>query len=326
MEAKDLLKYLARRIFFMIVAFFAVSLVTFLLMKSVPGTFLTINMAMNNMSSAADTLGISDQLMTSLTQHFHLNSPWYVQYWFYVSGFLTSHMGNSFEFPDIPTLSLIERTFPISFSLAFLAVAVSSILAVLLGIIAAMRENTWVDSSTMFVAMLGTTIPSYLVAVFLMLIFGVWLHILPILGINGPQYYVLPVMSLALPIVSSTSRYMRNSVIESLHSEYIVTVYAKGGSAKHVLFGHAMKNSLLPFITVVGPQLAGLMMGTVLIESLFGIPGMGSIFVNAAQQRDYPLIMDSTLLYCLVILLMNLFVDLLYGVLDPRIRRTGYSS
>jgi ABC-type dipeptide/oligopeptide/nickel transport system permease component len=322
----QLLKYVARRILYIIVAFFVVSLVTFFLMKSAPGSFLQLNQYVGNIAAVATSMGLNNVVAQELAKQYHLNDPWYVQYWYYVWHFISFHMGSSFEFPNTDTVTLIRQTFPLSLGLALVSIAVAVVLSIAAGTIAAIRENTWADSGTMFVAMMGTAVPSYVVAVFLMLLFGVWFRVLPVLGYQGPQYFVLPVLSLAIPMIGSMSRYMRNSLIESLHSEYIVTVYAKGGSLWQATFGHAIRNSLLPFITVVGPHLASLMMGTVFIEQLFGLPGLAHIFTDAASTRDYPLIMDSTLLYSLVIMVMNLIVDLVYGVLDPRIRKTGYTG
>lgn len=318
-----MVSYLVKRVFYMVLAFLVVSIVTFILMKAAPGSFLIDTQVIGGVN-AGTQLNIPPQLMQSFIQQYHLNSPWYVQYWFYLTSFVTLHLGYSIEYTTTPTLDLVKNTFPITLGLALAAVCVGVIISIVLGVLAAIRENTWVDSTTMLVATIGTAIPAYVVAIFLALVFGVWFKILPILGFKGVQYYILPVLSLVIPMVGSMSRYMRNSLIESLHSEYIVAVYAKGGGLKNVVFGHALRNSLLPFITVVGPQLASLMMGAVLIENMFGLPGMGQIFANAAGRKDYPLIMDSTLIYAVVIMVMNLLVDIVYGLLDPRIRKLGY--
>ncbi|MCL6443287.1 MAG: ABC transporter permease [Alicyclobacillus sp.] len=318
-----MLTYLAKRLFYMIMAFLVVSIVTFILMKSAPGTFLVNTQMMGGIQAATD-LNISPQLMDSFIKEFHLNQPWYVQYWFYLQSFVTLHLGFSIEYPSLPTMDLIKRTFPVTFGLSLAAVCVGTLISIVAGTIAAVRENSWADTGTMVVATLGTAIPNYIIAILLMLVFGVWWKVLPILGFKGIQYYILPTAALVIPMVGSMSKYMRNSLIESLHSDYIVAVYARGGSLRDVIFKHALRNSLLPLITVVGPQLAAMMMGTVLIENMFGIPGMGQIFAEASQRKDYPLIMDSALIYAVVIMMMNLIVDLVYGVLDPRIRKLGY--
>ncbi|GGJ02892.1 peptide ABC transporter permease [Alicyclobacillus cellulosilyticus] len=321
-----MLRFVAQRVGYMIISFFLVSIITFWLMKAAPGSFLELNLTVGGVNAAAQSINVSPELMRALVAQYHLDAPWYVQYWSYVWGFLTLHFGYSMEFPTTPTLQLIARTFPVSFSIAILSVALAVVVSIAAGVMAAIREHSWLDASTMFVATLGTAIPAYVVAVLLALVFGVWLHWLPVIGFQGPRYYVLPVLSLAIPMIGSLSRYMRNSIIQSLHAEYIVAVYAKGGGLRDAILRHALKNSLIPLVTVVGPHIAGLMMGTVLIESMFGLPGMGQVFATAASRRDYPLIMDSTLLYSVVIMLMNLLVDLLYGILDPRIRKRGYAE
>ena len=281
-----------------------------------------MNFQAGGVSQVAGGFGVTPQVMQALVSYYHLNDPWYVQWWYYVKGFLTWHMGTSFEYPSTQTQVIIARAFPFSIKLALMAVATALIVAILLGVIAAIRENGWMDVSVMFVAMIGTSLPSYVVAVLLIVIFALWLHWLPVIGYTQWQDYVLPVLALAIPMVGSMSRYLRSSLLDSLHSDYINGILAKGGSMRDVIFSHALRNSLIPLVTVVGPLLAGLMTGTVFIEQMFNLPGLGHYFTAAASQSDYPVIMDSTLLYATVILVMNWVVDLTYGVLDPRIRRS----
>lgn len=318
-----MVRFLARRLAYMFIAFLCISLVTFMLMKMAPGSFFNANFQVNGVSAVAGSYGVSPQVMDALIKYYHLNDPWYVQWWYYVHGFLTWHMGTSFEYPGTRTVTIIDTAFPFSVRLALMAVATGVIIAIPIGVTAAMRENGWMDVGLMFFAMLGTSLPAYLVAVLLIVLFALWLHLLPVIGFTHPQDYILPVLSLALPMVGALSRYLRNSLIDSLHSEYVTGVIAKGGSLSRAVWRHALRNSLLPMITVVGPQLAGLMTGTVFIEEIFDLPGLGHYFVGAANVRDYPLIMDSALLYATVILVMNLLVDLTYGLFDPRIRRAG---
>ena len=306
----------------MVIAFLCISLLTYVLMKMAPGSFLSVNFQIGGVNAVAGTYDVSPQIMAQMVNYYHLNQPWYVQWWFYVQGFVTWHMGTSFEFPGTPTTSIIENAFPFSIKLALISVVTALAIAIPIAQLAAIRENGLTDTGLMFLAMLGTSLPAYVVAVVLIIVFALWLRILPVIGYTQWQNYILPVLSLALPMVGSLSRYLRNSLIDSLHSEYVMGVIAKGGSMRDVLWGHALRNSLLPLITVVGPQLALLMTGTVFIEEIFDLPGLGHYFVNAANLRDYPLIMDATLLYAGVILLMNLMVDMTYGVLDPRIRRS----
>lgn len=320
---ESLLLYVLRRIGYMVVALVVVSFITFLLMRAAPGSFLQMGSGgVVGVDLGLGSVGIRDpQEVQEFIRVFHLDKPWYDQYWGYLWGFFTLHMGASFEYPATPTVHLIAQTFPLTITMAILAISLAVILSIILGALAALRANSWADRSTMLIAMLVSSIPQYVIAVFLMLIFGVWFHLLPVVGQAGPKYFILPVVSLALPMCGSMSRYMRNSLVETMNSEYIVAVYAKGGGLRAALFGHGMRNSLLPFITVVGPQLASLMMGTVYIEQMFGIYGLGKVFTSAASTRDYPLIMDSTMIYAVLIMIMNLLVDVCYGALDPRIRR-----
>lgn len=317
-----LLRFLGRRVLYMFVAFLCISLVTYVLMKAAPGSFLSMNFQEGGVSQVAGSYNVSPVVMQSLVSYYHLDDPWYVQWFYYVKGFLTWHMGTSFEYPGMKTTHIIDTAFPFSFRLALMAVVTALIVAIPVGVITAVKENGWADVSIMFIAMVGTALPSYVVAVLLIVVFALWLHWLPVIGYTQWQDYVLPVLSLAIPMIGSMSRYLRNSLLDQLHSEYVTGVLAKGGGMRHVVGSHALRNSLLPLVTVVGPQLAGLMMGTVFIEEIFNLPGLGHFFTSAANLRDYPLIMDSTLLYAGVILIMNLLVDLTYGVLDPRIRRS----
>jgi ABC-type dipeptide/oligopeptide/nickel transport system permease component len=319
-------RYLAKRILFIIVAFIVISFVTFILMKVAPGSFLDMTGANMGQSNIGANTGLTEAQIQWFVKEFHLDAPWYMQYWGYVWGFVTLHLGSSFEYAPLPTMFLLKKAFPLTLGVAVAAIIVATLFGIVLGIGAAMRKNTWADRSAMLVAVCGTAIPHYVVAIVLMLIFGVWLRILPVVGTGSVKDFILPVLSLALPLCGFISRYMRNSLIETLNSEYMVTVYAKGGTLKNALFGHGLRNSLLPFITVIGPQLAGLMMGTVYIETMFSYLGVGKIFTGATVYKDYPLIMDSALMFAVFILIMNLLVDLSYGFLDPRIRKSEYAG
>jgi ABC-type dipeptide/oligopeptide/nickel transport system permease component len=319
-----MLKFIARRMIYMIIALIALSLVTFFLMKKAPGSFLEINIMQNGLQTAGNSV-FSPSVLSEWTNRYHIGEPWYMEYWGYMKGILTWDMGTSFEFPGTPIKSMIYKAFPISFGIAVASILLGLIVSIPVGIVAAVRRNTWADSAAMFLAMLGTSIPAYILAVFFILLFSLTLHWLPTMGYRELKNYIIPVLALALPMVGSMSRYMRNSLVENLNKDYVLAVIAKGGSQKDVVVRHALRNSLIPLVTVVGPHLAAMLMGTVFIEYMFGIPGMGQLFNSAAGYRDYPMIMVSTFLFTLVIMLMNLLVDIVYGFLDPRIRKTGMS-
>lgn len=312
--------YVLKRLAYMVFALVGVLFVTFWMMRLAPGNFFSITQYQNSMQLAGFQQ-MNPGIIQAWVQRWGLGLPWYEQFWRYLRDIGTMHLGTSFEYPETPTLQIIERTFPVSLLLAVLGVAVAVAVSIPLGIIAAMKRNTWVDSGTMFVSMTGHAIPNYVLAVLFILIFSLWLKVLPVIGWGKPKDVIMPVLALALPMVGSMSRYMRSSLVDNLRREYVTGVIAGGGSSREVIFGHALRNSLIPLVTVVGPTLAGLMVGTVFIEQIFGIPGLGSYFTTAAQSRDYPMIMDSTFFYAALVMLMNLVVDLAYGVLDPRTRR-----
>lgn len=320
-----MLQYIVRRVGYMIVALLALSLVTFFLMKKAPGSFLEINIMESGLQTSGHS-AYSPDVLEDWANHYHIGEPWYMEYWGYMKGILTWDMGTSFQYPSTPIIDLLSKAFPISFGISIASIALGLLISVPVGILAAMRRNTWVDSVTMFVAMIGASIPAYILAVFLVIVLSLYLHLLPAMGWRELKNYMIPVLALALPMIGSMSRYMRTSLIENLNKDYATTVIAKGGSKRDVVFRHVLRNSLIPLVTVVGPHLAGMLMGTVMIEYMFGIPGMGMLFNNAAASRDYPLIMVSTFLFTVIIMVMNLIVDIIYGLLDPRIRRSGMTG
>lgn len=320
-----MLSYILRRTGYMIVALFALSLVTFFLMKKAPGSFLEINIMESGLQTSGHS-AYSPDVLKEWTDRYNLGQPWYMEYWGYMKGIMTWDMGTSFQYPTTPILDLLYRAFPISLGIAIASIVLGLLVSIPIGIFAAIRRNTWLDSAAMFAAMIGASIPAYILAVFLIIVLSLYLHLLPSMGWRELENYVIPVLALSLPMIGSMSRYMRTSLVENLNKDYTTTVIAKGGTKSDVIYRHVLRNSLIPLITIVGPHLAGMMMGTVLIEYMFGIPGMGMLFNNAAGSRDYPLIMVSMFLFTVVIMAMNLLVDIVYGLLDPRIRRSGLSD
>jgi peptide/nickel transport system permease protein len=229
-------------------------------------------------------------------------------------------LGTSFRFPTTTVQSLILRSFPPTFLVVLLAIGVALLVGVPLGILAALKQGTWIDRLAMFVSMIGQTIPSYVLAVVFILFFSVRWHMLPTSGWGSAKQAVLPVMALALGPIAGFARYMRGALIDALREDYVRTAYAKGGNLRHVLFRHALRNSLIPLITISGPQFAFLMVGSVWIETMFNIPGLGRLFATALPTRDYPLVVSSVFFFAVLIMIVNLLVDIAYGVLDPRIR------
>lgn len=313
-----MLRFLVKRLGFMLVALVFVSLLTFTLMHMAPGNFLDAKRISSGDVSGDEQASVD--VIAEMEKRYGLDKPLYIQYLTYMKGMATWNMGPSFQFPQLHIEEIIAQAFPVSLTLALIAVLVSIVIALPLGILAAVKQNTAWDYGSMFVSMIGTSIPPYVLAVFLILLFSLKLHWLPTAGWTEPKHVIMPVLALGLGSVGGIARYMRTSLVETLRQDYIAAAWAKGGSFRRVVLGHALRNSLIPLITVVGPQLARLMVGTVFIESMFRVPGLGSYFTLAANTRDFPLLMTSSVFFAFVIMMMNLIVDLTYGFLDPRIR------
>ena len=310
-------RYIFSRLTQLVISLIVVSLITFLLMHAAPGDFLTIE-AQSGASQGAKIAGFSTSAYWQ--SKFAPSIPVWKQYLLWLRDALFFDFGPSFSYPTTLIQDMVGRTFPISLQLATLSTVVAILIGIPLGVLAAVRRNTWVDSVATTLALLGRALPPYLAAVFLILVLSVQMKLVPALGWGQPKHYVLPVLALALIPISTIARYVRTSLIEQLEQDYVRTAWAKGGSMRQVVFGHALRNSMIPVITIIGPQIGGLMVGSIFIEQMLGIPGMGRLFGPAASSRDYPLIMASTVFFAGVIMGMNLVVDILYFFLNPRLR------
>lgn len=317
----DVLLFLLRRVIRVAISLVFVSLITFVLLQAAPGSFADIS----RIQSGATQLGSSQagEAISSLQARYGPDVPAWEQYLIFMKGAVTWDFGPSYKYPDQSVQSLIASGFPVSATLALLAVALALLISVPIGVVAAVKHRSAVDYGTIFGITVGHSVPNYLAAVFLVLLFSGWLHLLPTRGWTGPQNLVMPVIALAVPPAAILARYVRSAMLETLREEYVLAARARGGSLRTVVIRHALRNSLIPLVTVIGPLLAVLMTGTVFVEAIFGIPGLGLYFVGAAQSRDMPLLMGTTLFFAIILMTMNLLVDILYGVLDPRIRVTG---
>ena len=233
---------------------------------------------------------------------------------------LRGDFGVPFQSPTETVTGLIGRTWPVSAMLGFVTLLVAIPLGFLLGVLAAARQNTWVDYVTSSTATLGLTVPNFVVAVWLVLLFAVQLRLLPTGGWGEWYHYILPVAALALAPMALTARYTRISILEVSRSDYIRTARAKGLSSPQILWRHTLRNALIPLLTVLGPQIPNLITGTIFIESIFRVPGLGKFFVTSILRRDYPMIMALLLLVAVVWSLVYLITDILYAVVDPRVR------
>jgi len=261
------------------------------------------------------------EIRANLDAKYHLDEPLLQQYFRYLGQIVTLDFGPSFQYKDWTVNELIASGFPVSLTIGGLAMVLAFFVGTLVGIFAALRQNSAVDYAVMGVAMLGISIPGFVVAPLLILICAVYMGWLPAGGWEWSiTYMILPVVTLALPVVAYIARLTRGSMIEVLHSNYIRTARAKGLPEHVVVRRHALKPAMLPVISFMGPATAGLITGSVVVERIYSIPGLGSYFVQGALNRDYTLVMGVVIFYGVVIVLLNFIVDMLYAWLNPRIR------
>ena len=285
-----------------------------------PGNFFDINRFQNAAASTSLSTKQVLILQKSFEKKYGLDQPLYKQIGIYLTDAFRFKFGPSFANPSRTIEEMIIEKFPVTFTLTFLSICLAIFVGIPLGIFAALKRNTIVDYTAMTVSMIGQVIPPFVTAVVLVYIFSIYFHLLPTSGWDGPKDMVLPVIVLSWMSIPSIARFMRSSLLDTLKQDYIRTAYAKGGTDHAVIVGHALKNSLIPIVTILGPQIAFLLVGAVWIEVLFRIPGMGQLFVNAAMQRDYPLLITSTFILASMVMAMNFMVDIIYALLDPRIK------
>jgi oligopeptide transport system permease protein len=261
------------------------------------------------------------EIRANLDAKYHLDEPLLQQYFRYLGQIITGDFGPSFQYKDWTVNELIAQGFPVSATVGGLAMLLAFFVGTLTGIVAALRQNTAVDYSVMGVAMLGISIPNFVIAPLLILGLAIYMGWLPAGGWDWSwPRMVLPVITLALPVIAYIARLTRGSMIEVLHSNYIRTARAKGLPGRLVILRHALKPAILPVISYMGPATAALITGSVVIERIYSIPGLGSYFVQGALNRDYTLVMGVVVFYGIIIIILNFIVDLLYAWLNPRIR------
>ncbi|MFE8700379.1 oligopeptide ABC transporter permease [Cytobacillus sp. FJAT-54145] len=306
-----MVKYIAQRVFYMIITLFIIASLTFFLMKLIPGT------PFKNQAK------LSPAQLEVMLEKYDLDKPVPVQYVKYMTNLVQGDLGTSFQFSNAEVTDLLMQRIGPSAQLGLQALIFGTIVGTLLGIVGALRQNTWVDYSATFVAVIGKSIPNFVFAGLLQYYIAVKLGWLPPAFWKGFEYTILPTIALSMFTIAITARFMRTEMIEVLSSDYITLAKAKGASYFEIAFKHAMRNALIPVITVLGPLAVGLMTGSLVIEKIFGIPGLGEQFVKAVMVNDYQIIMGTTLLFSFLFIVVILVVDILYGLIDPRIRLAG---
>jgi oligopeptide transport system permease protein len=297
------------------------------LLGTVPTLFLIITLAFFMMRLAPGgpfdkERKLPKEVEANLMAAYHLDDPLHEQYLRYVGQLLRGDFGPSFQYKDFSVNELIWGGFPVSLRLGGIAFILATVIGLTLGTIAALRQNSPVDYGVMSLAMTGITIPNFVMAPVLTLLFGLVLGWLPVGGWGQGElkYMILPIVALCLPQIAAIARLTRGSMIEVLRSNFVRTARAKGLPERITILRHAIKAGILPVVSYMGPAIAGIITGSVIIEQIFGIPGIGRYFVLAALNRDYTLVMGVVIFYGVLIILLNLAVDLIYGWLDPKVR------
>ncbi len=303
--------YIFQRVVYMVITLLLIASATFFLMKIMPGTPL----------SNAEKLSAEQEAI--ILEKYGLNDPVPVQYIKYMGNILTGDLGNSFQFDGREVTTLILDRIGPSAQLGIQAIIFGSVLGILLGIVSAIRYNTIWDYGATLIAVIGKSIPSFVFAALLQYYVGVKLQWFPVAFWEGWEYSVLPTIALAVFVIAISARFTRTEMLEVMNQDFITTARAKGVSGFAVVFKHGIRNALIPLITIMGPLAVGLMTGTLVIEKIFAVPGLGEQFVRSITTNDYPVIMGTTLFFSFFLILIILIVDILYGVIDPRIRLAG---
>jgi oligopeptide transport system permease protein len=306
-----LLRYTLRRLLGAIPTLFLVIVLAFLLVHAAPG------------GPFDDERALPAEIEANIAAAYHLDEPLPAQFLRYLSGVLRGDFGPSYSYRDYTVSELIGRSFPVSVQLGILAMLLAAVVGISIGIVAALKRNSALDKIVMGFAMTGISIPVFVIAPLLVLLFAVKLHWLPAswTGSEGGSRLLLPVLSLALPQIAYVARLTRASLIEVLSSDFIRTARAQGLGTAAIVRYHALKPTMLPVLSYMGPAVAAVLTGSVVVEEIFGIPGLGQLFVRASLNRDYTLVLGVVIFYAALIVFLNLIVDLLYGAIDPRIRR-----
>ena len=304
-----MLKYIIKKIIFSIPLLLGISLLTFTLLNVVPGDPVALMMKEH----------VSPDVIAHVRAQMNLDDPAYVRFFRFMFNALKGDLGISYKL-NRPVTSLLIGAFPNTLILALSAAVVSWVIGIPAGILSAVRRNSFADNFVMGFSLLGVSMPVFWAGLIFQYIFAVKLGILPVSGFNGPEYVVLPAIVLGWSAAGTIARLTRSCLLEVMRNDYIRTARAKGLNEIKVIVGHALKNSMLPVVTVMALQVAGLLSGAVITESIFGIPGIGRIAVNAIQTRDMPLLQGAVMFTISLVIIGNLVADILYAYLDPRIK------
>lgn len=304
-------RFMVRRLLSVIPTLFVIITLSFFLIRLAPG------------GPFSREKKIPQEVLENILKKYHMDEPLLNQYFRYLGDIIKFDLGPSYRSKDHTVNELIGKAFPVSLHLGAMALGVALFLGISVGIISALNQNKWPDYAAMSMAVLGISIPLFVIGPILMLIFALQLKWLPTSGWIGSRAgwatVILPTMTLMFPYFAYIARLSRGSIIEVIRSDYIRTARAKGLKESVVITKHVLKGALLPVVTYLGPAFSGIVIGSVVVETIFVVPGIGKIFVQSALNRDYTVIMGDVIVYSIILISANLIVDVLYGLLDPRI-------
>ena len=307
-----MLQYAISRVVWLVPTLLAMALVTFLVMHLTPGS------PLDPVAEGANPL--SPEAQQNLARHYGLDKPLHQQFLIFVGKAVRGDFGQSFVYKTRTVSEILVATFPVSLLLGVMALVLAVLGGLTLGILAAVHQNRGWDYVSVSLATFGVAVPNFVLAVFAIILFSFVIPLFPTGGWDSPRNWVLPTITLALAPMGVIARYTRASMLDVIRSDYTLTARAKGLAEAPVIFKHALKNALIPVVTLLGPLVAAIGTGSFFVEAIFRVPGMGRFFVESMTGRDYPMIMGVVLIFGAFVAVMNLLVDLVYGALDPRIR------
>jgi len=301
-------EFVARRLLWLIPVIFVVSIITFVLMHSIPGGPFDAEKA------------LPQAIIDNLNAKYHLDDPLWKQYVDYMWGFVRFDLGPSIAYRSRTVNDILAQQWPVTAMLGLASFGIALFGGIPLGIISAVKQNSLADYTSMGISMLGLSIPNMALGPLLIWVFALNLKWFPVATWGSPIHVVLPAITLGTAYMASFARLTRASMLQVVREDYIQTARAKGVRHTTVMLKHALRNALIPVSTIAGPSFAGIMTGSMIVERIFAIPGIGKYYVTSVGNRDYPVIMATTLVFALAVVLMNMLVDISYGILDPRIR------
>jgi oligopeptide transport system permease protein len=304
-----MLKFIFRRFVFALITLWLIATFTFVLMKNLPG---------DPLGEGSEKIPAETKAM--LLSQYGLDKPLWEQYVTFMNKIIHGDLGFSFQFPAQRVTDIIKQAFPASLELGLYSIAIAIVVGLLLGIIASLNHNKFGDYSAMFIAVLGISIPSFVLGPLLSYYVGVKLGWLPAALWNGPTYKILPSIALSFSTIAILARLMRTSMLDVLNQDYIKTAKAKGLSRLSVITKHTIRNAILPVVTILGPIFVNVITGTLVVEQVFSVPGLGKHFVTSVYSNDYTMISGLTIFYSAVLIAVVFITDILYGLIDPRIR------